>query len=46
MGKSGGLNVNDDHRHPEKSLTRAQGAKNMDSRFSIIILEFSRSVLM
>ena len=46
MGKSGGLNVKDDHRHPEKSLTRAQVAKTMDSRFPIIIMEFSRSVLM
>ena len=45
MGKSGGLNVKDDHRQPEKSLTRAEGAKTMDSRVSIIIMEFSRSVL-
>ena len=45
MGKSGDLNVKDDHRQPEKSLTRAEGAKTMDSRVSIIIMEFSRSVL-
>ena len=46
MRKSGGLNVKDDHRQPEKSLTRAEGAKTMDARVSMIILQFSRSVLL